>query len=103
MNIKSLILICIVYINRYKLKKKIKKNLLFMKLNTDQNFQKNISGHCTVIEFLSKYLPFIDECFSIKRSLKKKPINNYLNRSIMNFVCFCKKLNRNILYIKFNI
>lgn len=63
-----------------------------MKLNTDQNFQKNISGHCIAIKFLSKYLPFIDECFLIKRSSKKR-INNYLNRNIMNFIYFCKKLN----------
>lgn len=42
-----------------------------MKLNADQDFQKNISGRCSVIEFLSKYLPPIDECFSIKRSSKK--------------------------------
>lgn len=68
MNIKSSILICVVCTNW---KKKFKKNLLFMKLNTDQNFQKNISGHCTAIKFLSKYLPFIDECFLIKRSSKK--------------------------------
>lgn len=32
MNIKSLILICIVYINRYKLKKKIKKKCAFYEI-----------------------------------------------------------------------